>query len=86
MPTAALTIVREAMKDEVDEKKKRPTNGETNGDDADIYAKAAATEIIRLAVASSVSIERLREVVELAREAVGILQTVRSTTKTRDLF
>jgi len=72
------------MGDGQNQKKRGPTNGETNGDDADIYGKAAAESAIRLAVTSSLAVKQFAKAVEASREAVGVLQTVRQTTESKD--
>lgn len=52
---------------------KTPTNGETDGDDADIYDKALEVNMIERATLARAAADRLRELVHTSADALQIL-------------
>lgn len=52
---------------------KRPTNGDTNGDDADIYRRAGDERSVELAAAAQVVLRRSLDLVEAAMYAIPSL-------------
>ena len=60
------------------EERRRPTNGDTDDDDSDIYRKAANAELVKLAATAKAVLEATSELVDAATNAVLALPAVDS--------
>jgi hypothetical protein len=57
---------------------KRPTNGETDGDDADIYRKAGDAKLVELSSIAQALFHEMAELVEVATYAIPALSEIDS--------